>query len=158
MTKSGFFKILSGEWSGAGSGEYPTIEPFEYQETLRVTPDETRPLIHYEQKTRRRNSEQAEFIPSHWETGFIELLPDNKVEITNAQSGGRVEVLTGTIESRPSGLVLKVQSSHLGNDPRMVESKRVIAVNGDTLHYTMHMRTTRVPDLAIHLEADLRRS
>lgn len=63
MTKSSLVKILSGEWSGAGTGEYPTIEPFEYQESLRFTPDETRPLIHYEQKTRRRNSEQAEFIP-----------------------------------------------------------------------------------------------
>jgi hypothetical protein len=51
------FSILGGNWSGAGSGEYPSIEPFEYKESLRFTPDETRPVIHYEQKTRRSSGE-----------------------------------------------------------------------------------------------------
>lgn len=157
MTKSSLVKILSGEWSGAGTGEYPTIEPFEYQETLRFTPDETRPIIHYEQKTRRRNSEQAEFIPSHWETGFIELLPDNRVEVANAQGGGRVEVLTGTIESAPAGLVFRLRSSHIANDPRLQETTRTVTVVGDVLRYDMYMQTTAVPTFSGPHHCTLRR-
>lgn len=150
-------KLLAGEWAGTGLGDYPTIEAFEYLETLRFTLDKTRPLLHYEQKTRRRNVGQTDFIPSHWETGFLYLLSDNQVEVANAQIGGRVEVLVGTIEPAPAGLVLRLQSSHFANDPRMQESSRTIMVNGDTLHYTMHMLTTKVPQLALHLEATLER-
>lgn len=151
------FKILAGEWVGTGLGQYPTIESFEYLETLRFTLDETRPLMHYEQKTRRRNIGQAEFVPSHWETGFLGLKSDDRIEIANAQSGGRVEVMNGTIEPTPTGLVLQLRSSLFANDPRMQETARTITVDGNTLHYTMHMQTIKVPQLAIHLEATLHR-
>jgi hypothetical protein len=93
----------------------------------------------------------------HWESGFIRLLPDNHVEIANAQIGGRVEVMRGTLETSPAGLVLQLHSTHLANDPRMEEATRTITVNGDTLHYTMYMQTTKNPELAIHLEATLQR-
>jgi hypothetical protein len=157
MTISSLFGILTGKWTGTGSGRYPTIEPFEYQESLHFTPDETRPIIHYEQKTRRRSAEQAEFIPSHWETGFIELLPDNRIEVANAQSGGRVEVLVGTIEPAPTGLILRLRSSHIANDPRLLKTTRTITVEGGVLSYVMHMQTTAVPQLALHLEGTLSR-
>ena len=150
-------KLLDGEWAGTGLGGYPTIESFEYLETLSFKLDETRPLLQYEQKTRRRDVGQTDFIPSHWETGFLYLLPDNRVGVANAQIGGRVEVLAGTIEPVAAGLVLHLQSSHFANDPRMQESSRTITVKGDTLHYTMHMQTTKVPQLALHLEATLER-
>lgn len=150
-------KLLAGDWKGTGLGEYPTIESFEYLETLCFTMDETRPLLHYEQKTSRRNRGQTDFIPSHWETGFLALRPDNQVEVANAQVGGRLEVLAGTIEPAPAGLVLRLQSSGFANDPRMQESSRTITVNGDSLHYTMHMQTNKVPQLVLHLEARLER-
>jgi hypothetical protein len=150
-------KLLAGEWAGTGLGGYPTIESFEYIETLSFRLDDTRPLLHYEQKTSRRNMGQADFVPSHWETGFLYLLSDNQVEMANAQIGGRVEVLAGTIELAPAGLVLRLQSSHFANDPRMQEASRTITVNGDSLHYIMHMQTSKVPQLALHLEATLER-
>jgi hypothetical protein len=157
MTMINLLKLLAGEWTGTGLGEYPTIASFEYLETLRFTLDETRPLLHYEQKTSRRNMGQTDFVPSHWETGFLYLLSDNQVEVANAQIGGRLEVLTGTIEPAPAGLVLRLQSSYFANDPRMQGSSRTITVDGDSLHYTMHMQTTKVPQLALHLEARLER-
>ena len=150
-------KTLAGEWTGAGAGEYPTITSFEYLETLRFTLHDAGEHLFYEQKTRRRGVGQQDYIPSHWESGFIRLLPDNRVEIANAQIGGRVEVMTGTIEATPAGLVLRLRSTHFANDPRMEEATRTITVDGDTLHYTMHMQTTKVPHLAIHLEATLQR-
>jgi hypothetical protein len=150
-------KILAGDWTGAGAGEYPTITSFDYLETLRFTLHPGGEHLFYEQKTRRRAVGQIDYIPSHWESGFIRLLPDNQVEIANAQIGGRVEVMTGTIEAAPAGLLLRLRSTHFANDPRMMEATRTITVAGDTLHYIMHMQTTKVPHLAIHLEATLQR-
>lgn len=150
-------ELLAGEWAGAGVGEYPTITTFEYLETLRFTRDETRPLLHYEQKTSRRTVGQSDFVPSHWESGFLSSGPDDQVEVANAQIGGRVEVLAGTIEPVPSGLVLQLHSTHFANDPRLQKATRTLTVNGNTLHYTMYMQTNKIPYLAIHLEATLQR-
>ena len=150
-------KLLTGEWQGKGLGQYPTIESFEYLETLRFTLDETRPILHYEQKTHRRNTPDSDFVPSHWETGFLYGLKDGRVELINAQAGDRVEVLIGTLEATPAGLVLRLRSSHLANDSRMQETTREITVEDNTMQYEMHMQTTKVPHLTIHLEATLQR-
>jgi hypothetical protein len=157
MNKQDILHLLIGEWSGAGRGEFPTIEPFEYLETLQFSADE-RPFLHYEQRTRRRSAGQAEYVPSHWESGFIRLLPDGGVEMINAQGGGRLEVLSGSLEQKETGLILHLQSKAFLNDPRMLESSRDITVEGDTLHYTMNMRTTAVPAPAFHVEATLKRA
>ena len=155
MNTTQFLQLLAGEWAGTGLGQYPTIEDFEYLETLFFTLDDSRPLLHYEQKTRRRNAGQSEYVPSHWESGFVQLLPENQVKVANAQIGGRVEVLAGTIEAGAAGLVIRLHSTHFANDPRMEEATRTITVNGDSLHYTMYMQTNKVPHLAMHLEATL---
>ncbi len=157
LTMTDLLQSLAGEWAGNGLGQYPTIEDFEYQETLRFTLDDSRPILHYEQKTRRRNNGQDDFLPSHWESGFVQLLPEDQVMVANAQIGGRVEVLAGTIEAAPAGLVIRLRSTHFGNDPRMAEATRTITVVDDSLHYTMHMQTNKVPHLAVHLEATLQR-
>jgi len=150
-------RILAGEWTGAGAGEYPTITSFEYLETLRFTLDETSDGLQYEQRTQRRVMDGDDYIPSHRESGSLSLLPDNRVKLSNTQLGGREEVLMGTIEAAPVGLVLRLYSTHLANDLRMEATTRTITVNGDTLHYTMFMQTNKVPHLAIHLEATLQR-
>jgi hypothetical protein len=157
MSEINLLKNLAGEWVGAGIGLYPTIEPFEYLETLRFTLDEKGANLHYEQKTRRRNIGQSDYVSSHWETGFLRLLADDQVEIANVQIGGRVEILIGSIESTAEGIVLRLKSSLLANDPRMQEASRTIRVNRNSLHYSMYMHTTTVPHLALHLEAKLLR-
>lgn len=42
---------LKGSWQGKGKGQYPTIEPFEYEEIIHFEPNASYPLVHYEQKT-----------------------------------------------------------------------------------------------------------
>lgn len=157
MNNQDILSVLIGEWSGTGQGEFPTIEPFEYLETIRFSGDD-RPFLHYEQKTRRRRAGQPEYVSSHWESGFIRLLADEKVELINAQSGGRLEVLTGSLRQTEMGLILHLQSTAFLNDPRMLETSRTISVEGDTLHYTLTMRTTAVPGSASHVEATLSRT
>lgn len=156
MNHQDLSKLLIGEWRGTGHGEYPTIEPFEYTEILRFSSD-YRPFIHYEQKTMRRNIGTEEYISSHWENGFIRLLEDGRVQINNTQSGGRVEVLTGSLEQANNGFIMHLESTSFLNDPRMMETSRMIEVDGDELRYSMHMRTNAVPEIAIHVEASLKR-
>jgi hypothetical protein len=39
----------------------------------------------------------------------------------------------------------------------MLEATRMFTLEGDTLHYTMDMQTTKVPELALHVKAVLQR-
>lgn len=150
-------QMLAGQWQGEGSGEYPTIASFEYKESLRFTIDEARPSLHYVQDTRRLNKELGAYVPSHWETGYLRWLAEDRVAMASAQFDGRVEVMEGTLEATAGGLVLRMRSTHFANDERMGAAQRTITVAGDTLHYIMHMQTTKVPEMTLHLEATLRR-
>ena len=156
MNNQDVLYLLAGEWSGTGRGEFPTIEPFEYLETLSFSGDQ-RPFLHYEQKAKRRNAGQTDYLPSHWESGFVRLLPNGDVELVNAQAGGRLERLTGSLEWIEAGLSLRLRSTAFLNDSRMVETSRTITVEGDHMHYTQTMHTTGVPGPAHHVEARLNR-
>ena len=156
MTDQNILHALLGHWSGTGRGEFPTIQPFEYLETLRFATD-GRPLVHYEQKTERRRAGESDYLPSHWESGFIRLSPDGQIELTCAQNGGRLERLTGYIEETKTGLTLHLKSADFLNDPRMLETSRTITIEGDRLHYTQKMHTNAVEALTFHIEANLER-
>ena len=45
MAHQNILHVFLGEWSGTGRGEFPSIEPFEYLETLSFATD-GRPLLH----------------------------------------------------------------------------------------------------------------
>ncbi len=144
-----------GRWEGTGHGEYPTIEPFDYQETLRFELDAKRSLLHYEQRTTIVDPQR----PSHWESGFVQPLDNGMIQISNAQSGGRVEVLQGELVADHGVTRLTVSSTHLGNDPAMVESRRIFEIQGDCMNYSVEMATTTTdqPEMQIHLTAVLHR-
>ena len=156
MNQQDLLHLLIGQWSGIGKGEFPTIEPFEYLETLTFAGDH-RPFVHYEEKAQRRRAGEVDYVPSHWESGFIRLLPSGEVELVNTQAGGRLERLIGSLEETETGLILRLRSTAFMNDPRMVETSRTITVEGDTMHYTQMMHTNAVPGLAHHVEARLGR-
>lgn len=146
---------LLGCWAGIGRGSYPTIPSFEYIERVQFVADAVRPLIHYEQFTRQRSEGERTHEPSHWESGFLRPVAGGLLEISNAQDGGRVEVLRGPIRAAGGGLELELESLVLAHDARLVRTRRTFGVNGDRLHTTVAMHTTRVPDLVLHLQADL---
>jgi hypothetical protein len=147
---------LEGTWRGAGGGYFPTIEAFDYRETLTFERrDET--TIFYQQRTEKRLRGQTAFLISHWESGFLRALESEGLELTNAQSGGRSEVLTGAIELTDRIIRLNFVSKVLINDERMVASMRTFEIENDMLRYQMKMQTTRVAELTTHLEAILRR-
>ena len=147
---------LEGVWRGRGEGDYPTLEPFQYEETHRFEFDSAYPIIHFIQK--------VVVLPdkvSHWESGFIRILPDGRIEMNNAQDNGRLEVLRGAIVSTPKeGLRLELDSVGFANDPRMIQSRRTITIVADVLRYEMDMKTnlTDPPAMHRHLSAELIRS
>lgn len=150
---------LLGLWRGSGRGGFPTIEAFDYIEELKFESNGCEPLLHFEQRTWRRSPGGEADTPLHWESGFFRPTEEG-LEISNTQNGGRVEVLKGCIEEagREKGILsLRVESILLGNDPRLLRTRRLFFLAGNTLRYTVEMATTRAPDLQVHLEALLTR-
>lgn len=141
---------------GEGRGEYPTIPSFEYRETLVFTRRDGRSLA-YEQRTRKRFDGQTDDLVSHWENGFIRVLDNDVLELVNAQSGGRCEIMTGTPYRSGSSIRIRFESQALINDPRLVAASRTFELEGDTLRYEMEMQTTRVSQPTLHLRIALHR-
>jgi hypothetical protein len=151
------FGLLEGRWLGEGKGGFPTIESFHYSETLIFERRDENSLF-YMQRTEKRMDGRVEFVMSHWESGFIRVLMSSELELANVQSGGRGEVLIGTIERMSRKIRLDFRSKLVTNDECMVASARLFEIDGDTLRYEMTMHTTRVDKLTRHLVANLQRS
>ena len=146
---------LVGEWAGGGRGDFPTIDAFRYTETLRFYRNDIEPMLQFEQRTWVANESDPHKDPLHWETGFFRALPGFGVELTNAQNGERVEVLRGKIEPRGNVVIFSMDSTLLGNDERLLRTRRRYECEGDTLRYQVWMATTKRPELTLHLEARL---
>jgi hypothetical protein len=143
---------LLGTWAGPGAGEYPTIEPFGYLET--VTFDHVgKPFLAYAQRTKAADDGR----PLHAETGYVRVPAPGRVEWLLAHPTGIVEVLEGTVTADP--FRIDVVASTIG---RSASAKEVTALSrsftlvGDELTYTVQMGAVGQP-LQHHLSATLRR-
>lgn len=151
------FSLLAGTWTGEGRGQYPTVISFDYRETLTFTRRDEKSLA-YEQRAQKRYDGQTEWLVSHWENGFIRVLENGELEMVNAQSGGRSEVLIGTVEVQGTLIRIHFTSKGVINDPRMIATMRTFELEGDMLRYEMEMHTTKVDRLTSHLKITLQRS
>jgi hypothetical protein len=149
------FSRLEGAWTGEGRGEFPGVTSFAYRETLVFTRHDDRSLA-YEQRAQKRYDGQTEWLVSHWESGFVRILENSELEMVSAQIG-RSEVLVGSIETVGDVTQIHFVSKTITNDPRMVSSMRMLALEGDTLRYEMGMHTTKVERLTPHLKIALQR-
>nr|WP_243435941.1 FABP family protein [Acanthopleuribacter pedis] len=147
---------LIGRWHGRGSGHFPTIDDFAYDEELVFEANDHEPLLHYVQKTWRLEG-GVRVEPLHWESGFVIPQENGTIEISNAQNGGRVEVLAGPLKPTPNGFELDLASVVLTHDPRLHASHRLLRVAGNQLSYDVSMETTRVSPIHHHLRAELKR-
>lgn len=141
---------LIGTWSGAGRGEYPTIDPFEYLETVTIS-HVGKPFLAYHQRTRHPSTHQ----PLHTEVGFWRMAAPSQVELVVAQPTGLVEVLVGRIESG----VIRLRSSLVGRTPtakEVAEVERDFTLLGDKLSYSLRMSAVG-RELTHHLSGELHR-
>lgn len=153
---SQFLFFLEGTWAGEGRGEFPGVTSFDYRETLVFTRRDEKNMA-YQQRAQKHYDGGTEYLPSHWESGFLSSFDSGELQLVNIQIGGRSEILVGSVESLNGMFRIRFVSKVLNNDPRMVSSTRTFELVGDTLRYDMAMHTTKVEQLTPHLKITLQR-
>jgi len=147
---------LEGTWEGQGRGYFPGVTSFDTRTTLVFTRRDEKTLA-YQQQAQKMYDGQTEWLPSHWESGFISVLENGDLQLVNIQIGGRSELLVGSVDLMDNLFQIRFASKALNNDPRMVSSARTFALEGNTLRYDMEMQTTKVDQSTPHLDIVLGR-
>jgi hypothetical protein len=145
---------LLGTWEGRGSGEYPTIDDFDYVESITFA-HVGKPFVSYVQRTKHPESG----LPMHTESGYLRVPAAGSIEIVMAQPTGLAEIYEGAVVGGEVPLVIDVHSSSIASTATAKEvsiTERTISVSGDELRYTFRMAAVGEP-LGHHLSATLHR-
>jgi hypothetical protein len=142
---------LVGTWSGRGRGTYPTIEPFDYTETVTFA-HVGKPFLAYHQRTGHAVTGQ----PLHGEEGYLRMPADNRVELVVAHPTGLVEVAEGWIGSEGIRLRSTIVG-RTGSAKAVTAIERDLVLAGDVLEYSLSMEAVGHP-MTKHLECVLRRN
>jgi hypothetical protein len=142
--------FLLGTWRGEGAGEYPTIDPFDYEEELRFDHVGDAFLLY----------QQASWSPSdggpiHFERGFLRPGRDGWIELVLAHPIGLTEVSEGLL----AGTSFELTSRDVGRTSTGLDATAIVRryrVDADVMRYETDMATERTP-MALHLRAELHR-
>jgi hypothetical protein len=148
-------EFLIGTWSGSGAGEYPTIDPFDYVESISFG-HVGKPFLAYSQRT-RSTSEPS--LPLHAESGYWRFPSPDRVEVVVAHPTGLVEVDEGTIDVVDDQTRIELVSSAVvgtATAKEVTAITRRFVIDGDVLTYEVAMAAVGQP-LQHHLAATLRR-
>lgn len=140
-----------GTWSGAGVGEYPTIDDFAYTEEIELRPVPGKPMLAYRSTTRAVDGGRV----MHGESGWMRIVGDGGIELVISQGPGLVEISEGFVEG---GDILLNSTLLAGSSTAkdVTATERRYSVDSDGLHYRIAMAAVGVP-LTHHLQARLTR-
>ena len=142
--------VLVGRWSGIGHGEYPTIEPFDYEETATFT-HVGKPFLAYSQTTKDLNDGR----PLHSEVGYFRMQRPGWVELVLSHPTGIAEISEGQLDGSTVNLrSTSVARTQTAKEVTMIE--RELRIDGGVLRYSLRMAAVGQP-LTHHLAAELRR-
>lgn len=146
---------LLGTWSGRGTGEYPTIAPFDYLEEVTFG-HVGKPFLVYGQRTKASDDGR----PLHAETGYLRVASPDRIELVLAHPTGITEIQEGTLSATATTLELELTATGIGltsSAKDVTALSRSIRVDGDELTYTLRLGAVGQP-LQHHLAATLRRT
>jgi hypothetical protein len=138
---------LVAEWRGRGSGDYPTMTAFDYEEEIRfVRLDEG--VLRYEQRATGHGDGRI----MHAEVGIWRLRPGGRIEVSIAFPS-----VTEVTEGTTYGDRIELASTSVGRatlGAQLVQARRTYDLAGEP--YDIHMAARDV-SLTRHVWATLRR-
>lgn len=151
---------LLGTWRGSGQGEYPTIEPFAYNEEVTFG-HAGKPFLAYSQRTTHAETG----MPLHSEAGYLRAVGDTAIELVLVQPSGIIEMHSGhvtAVDNRTRKLDLRLDAVHTTATALSVtDVVRAISFPADSdddepseLNYTVAMAAVGV-ELTHHLAGTL---
>jgi hypothetical protein len=146
---------LMGTWSGTGHGEYPTIDAFDYAESVTFG-HVGKPFLSYQQRTRSLGSATNPGQPMHAESGYWRFPAPGRVEVVLCHPTGITEIEEGSISVALDGaLVIEIATTSvaISSTAKSVAGvQRVFRVRGDTMEYDLSMAAVGLP-MQHHLSA-----
>lgn len=149
------FSFLLGTWSGEGTGEYPTISPFGYTETVTFGSVPGKPFLTYSQKTAATDDGRG----LHVETGYWRFPAADRAELVLAHPTGIVEIEEGKFVPSENGGRFYLHTTTVGGSASaksVTGLSRIFDIDGDSLEYTVSMAAVGRA-IQHHLAASLRR-
>src|SRR5699024_6208202 len=85
------YEFLIGTWEGPGRGYYPTIEDFQYRESITFSAAPGKPFLKYEQHTTSPDG-----AAMHTEVGYLRPHEGGFIEVARAPHPRTAELVAGT--------------------------------------------------------------
>ncbi len=145
---------LLGTWAGTGSGEYPTIKSFDYNEEISFG-HVGKPFLAYTQKTRHAETG----LPLHAEAGYIRPVGTDRVEFQVVQPSGISESYEGIVQSTEEAIVISLETVSVtttatAKDVSAVRRVMTFDPGAQVLSYKMAMAAVG-EEMTHHLSANL---